>query len=98
MSPRAKRRGRAGWNRRTASKLIAANDETIVPVPVSPWLKLEPAWAILFADSSGRRSRRLYLSLHSASAAVARAEARGVNATLVLCRIVPVEAIGGDSQ
>lgn len=36
-----------------------------------------------------RSRRRLYLSLHSATRAVERAEARGLDAQLVLVRLVP---------
>lgn len=38
-----------------------------------------------------KRSRRIYLSLHSASKAVQRAELRGQRASLILCRLVPVQ-------
>lgn len=37
------------------------------------------------------RSRRTYLSLHSATKAVRRAEQRGQRAALILCRLVPVQ-------
>lgn len=86
MSPE-KRRGRPA---RAASKLIAANDSPIVPALVSQWPQLEHVHAAIYVDSDGRQMRRIYLSLHAASAAVARAERRGVKASLVLCRIVPV--------
>ena|SRR5690625_4180814 len=41
------------------------------------------------ADPEPRTRRRLYLSLHSAAKAVERAEARGLDAQLVLVRMVP---------
>jgi hypothetical protein len=82
----AKRRGRPAW---TAPKLIAANDTVSLPVPGSQWPQLEHVHVVVYEDAEGRSSRRVYLSLHSASAAVARAEKRGVSASLVLCRIVP---------
>lgn len=45
------------------------------------------------ADPEPRTRRRLYLSLHSAQKAVQRAEARGLDAQLVLVRMVP-EGVG----
>lgn len=94
MSPR-KRRGRPAG---AAPNLIAANDTNIVPAPVSQWPQLEHVHAAIYEDSAGRQTRRLYMSLHAASAAVARAESRGVKASLVLCRIVPMATISGDDR
>lgn len=45
------------------------------------------------ADHDPRTRRRLYLSLHSAQRAMERAEARGLDAQLLLVRLVP-EGVG----
>lgn len=81
-----------------SSKLIAANDSPIIPALVSQWPQLEHVHAAIYEDAAGRQTRRIYLSLHSASAAVARAEGRGVKASLVLCRVVPLATIGGEER
>ena len=39
-----------------------------------------------------RKYRRLFLSLHSAVQAVQRARKRGLQAELILCRLVPIQA------
>ncbi len=90
-----KRRGRPAG---TASNLIAANDNLMVPALVSQWPQLEHVHAAIYEDADGRQTRRIYLSLHSASAAVARAESRGVKASLVLCRVVPLATVGGEGR
>lgn len=50
------------------------------------------AWAALVMRRNGHWSRQIYLSLHSATRAMERAEARGVDARLVLVELVPVTA------
>lgn len=52
------------------------------------------ALVVLVEDKNGKYRRRLYLSLRSAERAVERANARGADARLVLCRLEPVE--GGE--
>lgn len=42
-------------------------------------------------DGEVKFVRRLYLSLHSAQKAIRRAELRGRRASLVLCKVVPVQ-------
>ena len=50
------------------------------------------ACIVLLVSRSGKRLRKPYLSLHSAQAALQRAQERGQPARLVLCRLVPVAA------
>jgi hypothetical protein len=50
------------------------------------------AYCVLLITPYGKTLRRLYLSLHSAQAAVQRAQKRGLPARLVLCRLIPVHA------
>lgn len=47
------------------------------------------AYAVLVVTPRGRYQRRLYLSLHSADAAMRRARERGQEAACVLVRLVP---------
>jgi hypothetical protein len=51
--------------------------------------------AVLVVTPTGNVRRRLYLSLHSAEKAAARATAAGHHAELHLCRVVPV---GGEDR
>jgi hypothetical protein len=56
------------------------------------------AFVVLLITPSGKYRRRVFLSLHSATAAIQRAQAKGQPARMVLCRLVPVAAdldIGG---
>ncbi|MGO1629458.1 MAG: hypothetical protein ACTHX2_11635 [Microbacterium sp.] len=64
------------------------------PVPYDWMLSRAEALVVLVEDRSGNYRRRLYLSLRSAERAVERANARGADARLVLCRLEPVE--GGE--
>lgn len=50
---------------------------------------------VLDQDKRGRYRRRVFLTVASAERAIAHAEARGVDAFAVLCRIEPVD--GGDA-
>lgn len=52
---------------------------------------LAEAFAVVVTTERGSRRRRLYLSLHSASRAVERANRRHDDVQLVLVRLVPVE-------
>ena len=59
--------------------------------------------AVLVSTPSGRWSRRLYLSLHSADKAMQRAQDRGQVAHCVLVELVPVPGaapvvVGGDDR
>ena len=54
------------------------------------------ALAVLVEDKTGRYRRRLYLSLRAAERAVERANARGADARVILCRLSPIEA--GDDE
>ena len=57
------------------------------------------AFVVLLITPAGKYLRRVYLSLHSATAAVQRAQDKGQPARIVLCRLVPVAAdldIGGE--
>jgi hypothetical protein len=50
------------------------------------------AFVVLVITPAGRYWRRVFLSLHSATAAVRRARAKGQPVRMVLCRLVPVAA------
>jgi hypothetical protein len=50
------------------------------------------AFVVIALTPAGRYRRRAFLSLHSATAAVQRARAKGQPARLVLCQLVPVAA------
>jgi hypothetical protein len=50
------------------------------------------AYAVLLLTPAGKHRRRVFLSLHSATAAVQRAQDKGQPARMVLCRFVPVAA------
>jgi hypothetical protein len=52
---------------------------------------LADAYCILAVTPYGRQRRRLFLSLHSAVAAVKRARERGLPCELILCRLVPLD-------
>ena len=78
-----------------ASRRSFGGDPDSVALECAGSPEFEGAYAVL-VTSSQRNSRRLYLSLHSASAAVDRARQRGAVATLVLCRLVPVGSVVAD--
>jgi hypothetical protein len=50
------------------------------------------AFVVLLFTPEGRYRRRVFLSLHSATAAVQRAIAKGQPVRMVLCRVTPVAA------
>jgi hypothetical protein len=50
------------------------------------------AFAVLLSNPAGRYRRRIFLSLHSATAAIRRAQAKGQPAYMVLCWLQPVTA------
>jgi UDP-N-acetyl-D-mannosaminuronate dehydrogenase len=50
------------------------------------------AFVVLVSTPAGKYVRRVFLSLHSATAAVQRARAKGQPVRMVLCRVVPVAA------
>jgi hypothetical protein len=50
------------------------------------------AYVVLLINPAGKYLRRVYLSLHSATAAVQRAQAKGQPVRLVLCKLSPVTA------
>ncbi|MFY0406912.1 hypothetical protein [Solicola sp. PLA-1-18] len=50
---------------------------------------------VMFTVDEDTRTRRVYMSLHSAVRALERAEERGLTAKLMLCALVPV---GGDAS
>jgi hypothetical protein len=60
------------------------------------------AYVVVVFTPAGKYVRRVFLSLHSATAAMQRARKRGQPAEMVLCRLVPVAADlgvdGGDQQ
>jgi hypothetical protein len=48
------------------------------------------AFVVLLITPAGKYRRRVFLSLHSAAAAVQRAKDKGQPVRMVLCRLVPV--------
>jgi hypothetical protein len=50
------------------------------------------AYVVLVVTPAHKHRRRVFLSLHSASAAVQRAQAKGQPARLMLCQLVPATA------
>jgi hypothetical protein len=50
------------------------------------------AFVVLLLNPHGKYRRRVFLSLHSATAAVQRATVKGQPVRLVLCRLTPVAA------
>jgi hypothetical protein len=50
------------------------------------------AFVVLVFTPDGKYRRRVFLSLHSATAAVQRARAKGQPVRMVLCQIEPVAA------
>lgn len=65
------------------------NGDPIVshPPDVSSWCN---AFVVLVLTPRGKYRRRVYLSLHSADKALARAAAQGQPARMVLCWLTPV--------
>jgi hypothetical protein len=78
------REPRPSQTRPAATPTIAKADST--PAEIAD------AYCVLMITPYGKQLRRLYLSLHSATAAVQRAKLRGLPARLVLCQLVPVQA------
>ena len=62
---------------------MTATDATSLPTAV-------PAYLVLLVGRSGTQLRKPYLSLHSAEQALRRAQVRGQQAHLVLCKLAPV--------
>jgi hypothetical protein len=50
------------------------------------------AYVVLVVTPAHKYRRRVFLSLHSASAAVQRAQAKGQSVRIMLCQLVPVAA------
>jgi hypothetical protein len=48
------------------------------------------AYVVLLLTPAGKYRRRVFLSLHSATAAIQRAQDKGQPARMVLCQLVPV--------
>ena len=55
-------------------------------------LSIGSAYCVLAHTPYDHKYRRLFLSLHSAAQAVERARKRGLQAELILCKLVPVQA------
>jgi hypothetical protein len=53
---------------------------------------LADAYCVIVISPYGNPRRRIYLTLNHATAAVKRAEGRGLPVRMVLCRLVPVQA------
>jgi hypothetical protein len=75
------------------SRPAEGGSETMTPAKVVDHsLPIASAYCVLAYTPYDRKYRRLFLSLHSATQAVERARKRGLQAELVLCRLVPVAA------
>jgi hypothetical protein len=86
VSPPETRRGRPGQE---APSIKIATPSLI------PLVDLESAcdaYVVLVSTPTDKYRRRVFLSLHSATLAVQRAQAKGQPAQLVLCRLQPVTA------
>lgn len=79
----------------TAPKMRVTAQSQDIEAPRIPHLSAveieasRPTYALLVKSPTGRISRRLYLSLHSAVKATERAQARGHAVSLELVRLVP---------
>jgi hypothetical protein len=79
-------------------------DETIAAVntilpPTADIASACQAYAVLLLTPAGKYRRRVFLSLHSATAAVQRAQDKGQPVRMVLCRLHPVAVdldLGGE--
>lgn len=67
----------------------SAKTDSSLPLTADELHEFATAYVVVACTPTGRYSRRVYLSLHSATKAVARAHDRGQPAELVLCRLVP---------
>ncbi|GAB3188225.1 hypothetical protein [Nesterenkonia suensis] len=72
----------------TETHIVQVADETLTDLPVV-------VSQVRTADGSPRYQRRVHLTLASAQRAVRRAQERGCDATIRLCRLVPVDPEGG---
>jgi len=86
--PPSERESRPGEDR-AASETTGADVITKIADPADITGRLD-VHAVLVVTPAGNVRRRLYLSLHSAEKAAARATAAGHRAELHLCRVVPV--------
>lgn len=88
------RRSRPG-GRSQAAEISSANqiDTIVAPSTLVHPKAIAPAYAILVQRRNGQWHRQLYLSLHSATRAMERAEAKGVEARCQLVEIVPVPSM-----
>jgi hypothetical protein len=73
---------------RDATKLL---DTSTLP-PAADIENACEAFAVVVITPAGKYVRRVFLSLHSATAAMQRALGKGQPACIVLCRLVPVTA------
>ncbi|PYF99251.1 hypothetical protein SAMN05216184_108133 [Georgenia satyanarayanai] len=96
MSATQERESRPAGNG-TASQKLAGQAPTAyrdrAPNGTSATLSGYAVVVTIPADSEPRTRRRLFLSLHSATRAVTKAEARGFDAQVTLVRLVP-EGVG----
>jgi hypothetical protein len=82
-------RSRPGEGGSETMTIAAVN--TILP-PAADIESACQAYAVLLLTPAGKYRRRVFLSLHSATAAVQRAQDKGQPARMVLCKLVPVAA------
>jgi hypothetical protein len=75
------------------SRPAEGGSETMTPAKVvDRSLPIDSAYCVLAMTPYDRQRRRLFLSLHSAVQAVQRARKRGLQAELVLCKLILIQA------
>jgi hypothetical protein len=79
-----------------SEKTIAAVNTSLPNVADSAQHRNIPAYVVLLTTRYGMPRRRVYLDLGHARTAVQRAEAKGQEASLVLCKLEPVTADLGE--
>jgi hypothetical protein len=70
----------------------SADDQVAATQPDEPSLPIDSAYCVVAITPYDRPRRRVFLSLHSAMKAVERARKRGLQAELILCKLVPIQA------
>lgn len=90
------RESRPSMAAETAPESVVATHDQATEARANPHPVI-PAYCLLVTTPADRETRRLFLSLHAAVRAAARAERRGGRATVQLCRIVPADGVVTDA-
>lgn len=75
-----------------AAESFGGDLTSVVPTTLRHPKAIAAGYAVLLLRSDDRVTRQVYLSLHSATKALERAEAKGRAASMVLVELVPVTA------